>query len=175
MRRNRAQAKWWRNLKRSTRIRTNCRPAVRFVPNTVRKLGTIALLISALVPSPAAAASIRLGLGADYWFNGHGEFNFTLAPMASLSRAVSVGARLGVLLVTAPATAGLPLDIQLRISIQQLYIEGSGGPWILFTDSPVRAHGAFGFGLQSGIVSFGVEAGWLDPSALLGARLGLRL
>jgi hypothetical protein len=127
------------------------------------------------VPSTTAAATIRLGLGADYWFNGHGEFNFTLAPMVKLSHAISVGGRFGVALITAPATAGIPIDIQIRVSIEQLYLEGSGGPWILFTDSPVRAHGAFGFGLQSGIVSFGIEAGWLDPSALLGVRLGLRL
>lgn len=95
--------------------------------------------------------------------------------MVSLTRAVSVGGRFGMLVVTSPATAGVPVDLQLRIAIERMYLEGSVGPWILFTDSPLRAHGAFGLGLQAGIVSFGFEIGWLDPSALLGVRLGLRL
>ncbi len=132
------------------------------------------LLLVGLTPS-TAAASIGLGFGADYWFNGTSEFNFTAAPMLSLTPGVSLGGRFGMLLVSSPATAGVPLDLQLRISIRQLYLEGSFGPWILFADHPVHTHAAFGFGLQTGIVSLGVEAGWLDPSALLGVRLGLRL
>lgn len=127
-----------------------------------------------LVPS-TVAASIRIGVGADHWFNGRGEYNFTVAPTLNLSRAVSVGGRFGVLVLSSPGTAGLPLDVLLRISIQRIYLEGSAGPWILFTDNPVRGHGAFGIGVQAGIVSFGVEAGWLDPSALLGLRLALQL
>src|SRR6266851_2570856 len=108
-----------------------------------------------LVPGNAAA-SIGVGFGADYWFNGTSEFNFTAAPMLSL-------------------TAGVPLDAQLRISIQQLYLEGSFGPWIFFADHPFHTHAAFGFGWQIGLISLGVEAGWLDPNAIMGARLGLRL
>jgi hypothetical protein len=127
-----------------------------------------------LMPS-TAAASIRLGFGADYWFTGTSEFNFTATPTLSLTPGVSLGGRFGMLLVGSPATAGVPLDLQLRISIQQLYLEGSFGPWILFADHPFHTHGAFGFGLQTGIVSLGVEAGWLDPNALLGIRLGLSL
>jgi hypothetical protein len=127
-----------------------------------------------LAPS-TAAASIRLGVGADYWFTGTSEFNFTAAPMLSLTPGVSLGGRFGMLLVSSPATAGVPLDVQLRISIQHLYLEGSVGPWILFADKPVHTHVAFGFGLQAGIVSIGVEAGWLEPSAVMGARLALRL
>lgn len=127
-----------------------------------------------LVPGNAAA-SIGVGFGADYWFNGTSEFNFTAAPMLSLTPGVSVGGRFGLLLVGSPATAGVPLDAQLRISIQQLYLEGSFGPWIFFADHPFHTHAAFGFGWQIGLISLGVEAGWLDPNAIMGARLGLRL
>ncbi len=174
MRASRAQSRARENQTRSIGRATNRCAAVRFVADIVRTTCTIALLLVAFLPN-TAAASIRLGFGADYWFNGHGEFNFTVAPMVSLSRAVSVGGRLGMLVVTSPANAGVPLDLQLRIAIERIYLEGSVGPWILFTDSPVRAHGAFGLGLQAGIVSFGFEVGWLDPSALMGVRLGLRL
>lgn len=121
-------------------------------------------------------ASIRLGLGADYWVDRSGEFNLTLAALAPLTRHLAVGARFGALIATDPTTAGVPLDLQLRASISQLYLEGSVGPWILFTDyRPVRAHAAFGFGLQARSISFGLEVGWLDPRALLGVRLGFRL
>ncbi len=132
------------------------------------------LLALALAPC-SAIASVRLGFGADYWIDRAGEFNFTLGALGTLTRGVSAGVRFGALLVTQPATAGIPLDLQLRVAVSRLYLEGSAGPWILFTDRPVRAHAAFGFGLQTGIVSFGIELGWLDPAALLGARLGLRI
>ncbi len=133
------------------------------------------MLISALAPSPAAA-SIRLGFGTDYWFNRGGEFNFTAAPLASLMRGLEVGGRFGVLVATDPAIAGLPLDLQLRVSFAQAYIEGSAGPWILFvSDRPLRAHFSFGMGLQTRALAFGIEAGWLDPNAILGLRLSLKL
>ena len=128
-----------------------------------------------LLASAAAEASIGLGLGADAWLNRGGEFNLTLAPHLSLAPGVSVGGRLGVLVATSPAVAGIPLDLQLRVAVQRIYFEGSAGPWILFTDTPFRFHGAFGLGFQSGPLSFGVEVGWLDPNALLGVRLGIRL
>jgi hypothetical protein len=133
------------------------------------------LMVLTFAPS-AAFASLRAGFGADYWFNRGGEFNVTLAAHASLTRAVSAGVRFGVLVATDPATAGIPIDLQLRVKIprERFYFEGSAGPWILFIDSPVRAHFGLGFGLDAGVISFGVEVGWLDPNALLGARLGLR-
>jgi hypothetical protein len=133
------------------------------------------LPLAVLVASPAAEASVSLGVGADGWLNRGGEFNVTVALHASLAHAISVGGRFGALVVTNPAVAGVPLDLQLRVAVDRVYFEGSAGPWILFTDTPFRFHGAFGFGLQSGIVSFGAEVGWLDPNALLGVRLGIRL
>ena len=133
------------------------------------------LLLGILAASLPAEASLRLGFGADAWLNRGGEFNLTLALDASLARAISVGGRFGALVATNPAVAGIPLDLQLRVAVEKVYFEGSAGPWILFTDTPFRFHGAFGFGLQSGIISFGAEVGWLDPNALLGVRLGIRL
>jgi hypothetical protein len=132
------------------------------------------LVALAIAPCPALA-SVRLGFGADYWFDRAAEFNFTLGLLGTLTREVSAGVRFGALVVTGPATAGIPLDLQLRVALSKLYLEGSAGPWILFTDRPVRAHAAFGFGLQTRTVSFGIELGWLDPAALLGLRLGLRI
>ena len=133
------------------------------------------LPLGVLLASLPAEASISLGVGADGWINRGGEFNFTLGLHTSLARAISVGGRFGALVVTNPAVAGIPLDLQLRVTVERVYFEGSTGPWILFTDTPFRFHGAFGFGLQSGIISFGAEVGWLDPNALLGVRLGIRL
>jgi hypothetical protein len=150
----------------------------RVLPDRTARLPFLAgglLLISALAPS-TAEASIRLGFGTDYWFNRGGEFNFTVAPFASLVRGLEVGGRLGVLVATDPAIAGLPLDLQLRLSFEHAYFEGSAGPWILFvSDSPVRAHFSFGMGLQSHALAFGLEAGWLDPNAVLGLRLSFKL
>ncbi len=133
------------------------------------------LLLALTLASSPALASIRLGLGADYWVDRSGEFNLTLAALAPMTRHLAVGARFGALIATDPTIAGVPLDLQLRASISQLYLEASVGPWILFTDRPVRAHAAFGFGLQARSISFGLEVGWLDPRALLGLRLGVRL
>jgi len=133
------------------------------------------LLLALMLLSSPALASIRFGLGADYWIDRSGEFNLTLAALAPLTRVLAAGVRFGALIATEPTTAGVPLDLQLRASIARLYLEASAGPWILFTDRPVRAHAAFGFGLQARSVSFGIEVGWLDPNALLGVRFGLNL
>jgi len=139
-------------------------------------LRAVLFAVLLFAPRPALASPIvRLGFGADYWFDRAGEFNFTLGVLGRLSREISAGVRVGGLIITHPATAGIPLDLQLRASFSRLYFEGNVGPWILFTDQPVRAHAAFGFGFQAHALSFGVELGWLDPAALLGVRLGLKI
>ena len=132
------------------------------------------LLATMLVSSPALA-TIRFGLGADYWVDHSAEFDLTLAALARLTHDLSAGVRFGALLATDPTTAGIPLDLQLRATLSRLYLELSVGPWILFTDRPVRAHVAFGFGLEAHPISFGIEVGYLDPNALLGLRLSFRL
>jgi hypothetical protein len=133
-------------------------------------------MVILLVSCPVAAApSLRLNFGADYWIDRAGQFSATLAVLGRLTNEIAAGVRFGALINTQPTTVGIPLDLDLRVSLSKLYLEGTAGPWILFTDSPVRAHVAFGFGLQSHSISFGLELGWLDPAALLGVRLGIRL
>lgn len=136
-------------------------------------LATLALL---LWGRPAGAA-VELGLGADYWTAPQrGEFQLTLAADTALARHIAVGGRFGALLTSGPSGVGVPIDLRLRVRIQRLYLEGLVGPWILFDEpDPVRIHVAFGFGLASGGLLFGLEVGYLDPSALVGLRLAFRL
>jgi hypothetical protein len=124
-----------------------------------------------------AAASVELGLGADYWIEpADGAFQLTLAADTPLARALTVGGRFGVLFLSSAPAVGVPIDLRLRVHLQRLYMEGLVGPWFLFDrPDPVRAHVAFGFGILARGVTFGVEVGWLDPSTLVGIRLGFRI
>lgn len=127
--------------------------------------------------SPGAhAAGVRVGLGADYWFHEEGVFDLTVAVEGRLARRVTVGGRFGGLITSGPTTVGVPIDLVLRAELDRLYLEGMAGPWILFERAaPLRAHGAFGFGLQGPDVAFGVELGWLDPRPIAGIRLAFRV
>jgi hypothetical protein len=143
----------------------------------VARAVTLSLFLVALGSSEAAAAGIRLGLGADYWVNHAGLFNLTLAVDGALTRNISVGGRFGALIVGDSPTPGVPLDLVLRATVggDRVYLEGMAGPWILFANDPVRAHAAFGFGLQGRSVAFGLELGWLSPRPILGVRLAVRI
>ena len=123
-----------------------------------------------------AAASVELGLGADYWVDPRGgAFQLTLAVETPLARALTIGGRFGALVLTSPNQFGVPVDLRLRVRVQRVYFDGLVGPWCLFGErNPVRAHVAFGFGLLAAGITFGLEVGWLDPSTLLGIRLGFR-
>ena len=90
-------------------------------------------------------------------------------------RHFSVGGRFGALFITPAPIVGIPVDLDLRVNIDRLYLEGLVGPWILFTGAPLRAHAGFGFGLQTRSLSFGLEVGYLQPAAHVGLRLGFRL
>jgi hypothetical protein len=135
--------------------------------------GLAALICAA---SPARAASPMLRLGGDYLLDGGpGLFSLTLGVDTHIARAVSVGGRFGGLVTTGdPATAGVPLDLVLRVTTGRVYFEGLAGPWIFFSGDTVRGHAAFGFGLRSREVEFGAEVGWLSgfSRAMLGVRLG---
>ncbi len=124
-----------------------------------------------------AAASTELGLGADWWVSPEGGgFQITLALDTPLAKSLTIGGRFGALVLTSPNDFGVPLDLRLRVKLHRLYIDGLVGPWFLFGESdPVRAHVAFGFGLLTSSLTFGLEVGWLDPSAIIGLRLGFRL
>ena len=133
-------------------------------------------LVLALWPAPAAA-SVELGLGADYWVSPEsGEFQLTLAVDTPLAKSLTIGGRFGALILTSPNEFGVPVDLRLRVKLHRVYFDFLVGPWFIFDEpDPVRAHVAFGFGLLASGLTFGLEVGWLDPSSLIGLRLGFRL
>jgi hypothetical protein len=138
--------------------------------------GGVLAVVLWLAPAPAeAATSLRLGLGADYWFVESATFQFTLGIETPLDGPFHIGGRFGALLVTEGDTLGVPVDLVVRANLaRQLYIEGLVGPWLFFEGDTFRAHGAFGFGLQGRELSFGVEVGYLSPDPTIGLRLGYR-
>jgi hypothetical protein len=126
----------------------------------------------------SAHGEIRLGGGADYWVNNNaGIFELLLGLDTRLVKHLNVGGRLGVLLVTANPTVGIPLDFDLRLNLARnaIYIDGLVGPWILFTDRPFRAHAGLGFGYRAREFEVGIETSWLDPNATVGLRLAFHL
>ena len=127
----------------------------------------------ALAWSRPAAASVALGLGADYLVDpSQGAFQLTLAADTALARHLSVGARFGAMLVSGPSRLGVPIDARLRIHMERVYLEGLVGPWIVTKEDPaVRFHGAVGFGIASRGLQLGLEVGYLDPSTMIGVRL----
>ncbi|MFL5319288.1 MAG: hypothetical protein ACJ790_06490 [Myxococcaceae bacterium] len=143
---------------------------------TLLRAVPVAVLLT-LLPS-TALAEVRLGLGADYQFYRRGLINLTLAVDGALARHIRVGGRFGALLANGPEV-GAPIDLDVRAVLGngKVYLEGLVGPWLMFgqSDYLFHLHGAFGFGLQSSSFEFGVEVGWLDPSAIVGLRLGFRI
>jgi hypothetical protein len=127
--------------------------------------------------SRTSGTNVRLGLGADAWFEDHGGlFSLLVGVDTGLAGPLSVGGRFGVALATRPDDVAVPLDLVLRLNFSRAYVEAMGGPHIFFdSDEHLRGHAAFGFGLQSGALSFGIEAGYLDPAPVLGLRLGYRI
>jgi hypothetical protein len=73
-------------------------------------------------------------------------------------------------------TLGIPIDLVLRANLSRnFYLEGLVGPWIVIDSGETfREHAAFGFGLQRGALSFGVEVGYASPEPIVGLRLGYR-
>jgi hypothetical protein len=139
-------------------------------------LGGVLALGLWLAPASSEAANLRLGLGADYWFTERATFQLTLGVDTHLAGPLHIGGRFGVQLLTEPGGVGVPLDLVLRaIVARRVYLEGLFGPWITFGESEViRAHAAFGFGIQAGALSFGLEVGYLSPEPVIGLRLGYR-
>jgi hypothetical protein len=144
-------------------------------------LSALALLLAA---SPAEArrggrrarsANVALGLGADYILDPElGELQVTFALETPVARGLTVGARFGGLLTE--DDVGAPIDFRLRLRTHGLYIDGLVGPWLVFdSGDTVRFHGALGFGLLSGSMSFGAEVGALGDSGIVGLRLAFSL
>jgi hypothetical protein len=137
----------------------------------------MALLASAVLVSNDAEASVRLGIGGDYWA-GNGIFSVLVGVDTPLARHVVVGGRFGGLITGGGYTFGAPIDVFLRVNMarHRVYLEGMFGPWFLFGGAgPLRLHGAIGFGLQSQTVGLGLELGFLDPAPMGGIRLSFKI
>jgi hypothetical protein len=123
-----------------------------------------------------AHASVNLGLGADWIEGGVDELNLTLGADAFLARSLSLGGRAGVAFFDDSHHLGIPIDLRLKLHIQRIYFEGLVGPWMLIDSGDLfRVHGAFGFGIESGGLAFGLEVGRLGHATMLGLRLAFRL
>jgi hypothetical protein len=146
------------------------------MPRSLRLVLGLAFLLSVFAPARAEANNVRLNLGANYWFNQEGLFDLTFSVDTPIASFLSVGGRFGVLLASAGPKVGVPLDLLLRIRVASpISIEVTGGPWIMFdTGDDLRAHFGFGVAIQSGSISFGPEVSYLEPDAMIGARLSFR-
>ncbi len=123
-----------------------------------------------------ANASVNLGLGADWIEGGVGELNLTLGADAFVARRLLIGGRAGVAFFDDSHHLGIPIDFRLKLHVQRIYFEGLVGPWMLIDSGDLfRVHGAFGFGLESGSLAFGIEVGVLGRATMLGLRLAFRL
>ena len=70
------------------------------------------------------------------------------------------------------------LDFELRANVGdgRVYLGGLVGPRLMFDGGfPIRFHGAFEFGLNTGSLSFGLELGYLTNSPIAGLRLSFRI
>ncbi|MBS2031715.1 MAG: hypothetical protein JST54_27710 [Deltaproteobacteria bacterium] len=143
----------------------------------MRKRGwLVAAAMGAVLGSAApASAELRVAAGAAAWLDVGPVFTATFAGDARVLPHFEVGGRGGVgLLTPGPAKAMIPLDIQARLLISRIYIEGDVGPWLVIEDHPVHAHATLGAGVEVGILVAGLEVGWLDPEGILGVQVGLR-
>lgn len=123
-----------------------------------------------------AAAEVDLGLGADWIEGGTGEFNLTLGAETWLARHLTVGGRAGAAFFGDSNNIGVPIDFYLKVHVQRIYFQGLVGPWVMIDSGDLfRFHGAFGFGLESRNVNFGLEVGVLERATMLGLRLAFRL
>jgi hypothetical protein len=143
----------------------------------LRPILVAAALAALALPRPAAAARVALGLGADWLVDPEdGELQLTLAAETRLARHATLAVRFGGMYLAEPDRFGVPIDGRLRIRGGGLYAEGLVGPWIVFDDDDsLRLHAAFGFGLLTRSLSFGLEIGWLDPTSMIGVRVAFPL
>jgi hypothetical protein len=138
-------------------------------------LAVLVVLTLAAYARPAAA-SANLALGADWVEGGTGEFNITLGADSFLARNLSIGGRGGVAFFDRGHTVAVPVDFRLKLHVQRIYFEGLVGPWFWFDSGDLLSlHGAFGFGIESGGIAFGLEVGRVAEATLVGLRLLFRL
>jgi hypothetical protein len=144
---------------------------------TTRLLPAALLLALLGFAVPARASSVELGLGGDYLVDPKaGDFQLTLAGDTALAKHVTLGGRIGLMVVTDPGQLGIPIDARLRLVFGRIYVDGLVGPWIVFdSGDSVRFHGALGFGVNFRSFAVGAEAGVLGSSAMVGLRVSMPL
>ncbi len=136
-----------------------------------------AAALAAVAVPRSASADLALGLGADWLVDPQsGELQLTLAPETRLARHLTLAARFGVMYLSEPDRVGVPIDGRLRYRGHRFYVEGLVGPWLVFdSGDTVRLHAAFGFGLLTSSLSFGLEVGYMDPTSMIGVRVAFPL
>lgn len=139
-----------------------------------------AVLVAVLGLAPQAeAAEVRLYGGAGFWLQPNDIiFDGGVMVGAPLNQDIDLGFRGGVYINTDSNALGIPLDVYLHFDVRRtpLYFEAFAGPWISLAGGDVfRAHVGGGFGLRFGPVSLGLEAAYLQPWSLLGARISVKL
>jgi hypothetical protein len=136
-----------------------------------------AAVLAAVAVPRSASANLALGLGADWLVDPEsGELQLTLAPETHLAKHLTLAARFGVMYLSEPDRVGVPIDGRLRYRGHRFYVEGLVGPWLVFdSGDTVRLHAAFGFGLLTSSLSFGVEVGYMDPTSMIGVRVAFPL
>jgi hypothetical protein len=125
----------------------------------------------------SGGSGLSLGVGADYLVDPQSaDLQVTLAAETHLARHFTLGGRFGVAWLTEPDRIGVPVDLRLRGRFGRLYVDGLVGPWIVFDDDDaLRVHAGVGFGILTPSFSFGIEAGYLDPTSMIGVRLAFPL
>ena len=143
----------------------------------------IALVLAALACPLAARAAqrssggVELGIGADYLVDPEvGAFMLTLAGERHLSSVVAAGIRAGALVTTSTSHVGAPVDFRLRFHGQRLYVDALAGPWFVFNSGDtLRFHGGLGIGVRTAGMTFGLEAGFLNHTGMVGLRLAFAI
>jgi hypothetical protein len=140
-----------------------------------RFLAPLALLALVAMNRPAAA-SVNLGVGADWIKGGTSEFNLTLGVDSYLARFLSIGGRAGAAFFEDSDHVVVPVDLKLGIHVERVYFEGLVGPWMQFGPGDLfQVHAAFGFGLESRSLAGGLEVGRLEHTTMLGLRLAFKI
>lgn len=126
----------------------------------------------------ASALGVSIEGAGGVWFAPAApQFQVTLAVHQPLGSVVALGLRSGVALNLwgGPPQVAIPIDVMLRFRIKRIFLEPLGGPWFLLGDTSfLRAHAGMAIGVLFGSFELSVEAGWLQPSALLLARFSFR-
>ena len=121
--------------------------------------------------APARAAENEVSGSAAYFTESGAALAVTLGHYWDLA-GVSLGPRVGFAYLTNPNSAGVPLDVVVRIPLAAIYLEGQAGLWLLFSRAPTaRFHATGGVGLTLGFLRIGAEAGYLYSGGLIGGRI----